>query len=180
MITVNLEDFPEHLRRGKPTAYTYRLRRPSGEVFYIGKGTGNRIDMHEREARRGVQSRKCDIIREIWASGEQIIKEKVHENLPSGIAYALEQRLIKEQGEENLANVPYMGRGMLGKKIEEPLIPPTICLGVEFRRDADEDMRRCMEIEGLPLTMASCREYVWEICSQAISEHIKKMLGTTV
>lgn len=57
--------------------YTYLLMRPDGTVFYIGKGHNNRIDDHEKEAKKGMQSSKCDIIRQVWAEGKQIIKQKV-------------------------------------------------------------------------------------------------------
>lgn len=38
--------------------YVYTLAYPDSKVFYVGKGTGKRIDDHEREARKGVQSYK--------------------------------------------------------------------------------------------------------------------------
>jgi len=48
-----------------------------GAVFYIGEGIHDRIDQHERYARAGEKSEKCRIIREIWAIGEEVVKEKV-------------------------------------------------------------------------------------------------------
>ncbi len=54
--------------------YVYTLAYPDGKVFYVGKGSGNRIDDHEREAKRGIQSYKCNVIRKIWGNGEQIVK----------------------------------------------------------------------------------------------------------
>jgi hypothetical protein len=57
--------------------YVYWLAYPEsmgGAIFYIGKGQGYRIADHEREARKGVQSRKCDIIRDIWMHGEEVVK----------------------------------------------------------------------------------------------------------
>ena len=57
--------------------YVYTLAYPDGRVFYVGKGTGERMDRHEYEARNGVSSRKCDIIRSIWAEGGEVVKTKV-------------------------------------------------------------------------------------------------------
>jgi hypothetical protein len=60
--------------------YVYTLAYPEsmgGRVFYIGKGMNRRINHHEQEARRGIETHKCRIIRKIWTSGEQIVKTKV-------------------------------------------------------------------------------------------------------
>jgi hypothetical protein len=57
--------------------YVYVYAYPDGRVFYIGKGTGDRIGAHEAEARAGVQSEKCEIIREIWARGQEVTKVKL-------------------------------------------------------------------------------------------------------
>jgi hypothetical protein len=57
--------------------YVYAYAYPDGRVFYVGKGTGDRIGAHEAEARAGVQSEKCEIIREIWARGQQVTKIKL-------------------------------------------------------------------------------------------------------
>lgn len=60
---------------GEGVFYVYVLRRPSGAVFYVGKGKQNRIYDHEMEARRGHQCHKCHTIRKIWREGSQITKE---------------------------------------------------------------------------------------------------------
>src|SRR5260221_12406524 len=66
--------------------YVYTLAYPDGTVFYVGKGSvksrkslRDRIEDHEVEARQGVQSPKCDIIREIWAQGWEVQKSVVYE-----------------------------------------------------------------------------------------------------
>lgn len=54
--------------------YVYELRDPrNGLPFYVGKGKGDRINAHEREARKGVSSPKCERIKEIWAAGLQAV-----------------------------------------------------------------------------------------------------------
>jgi len=57
--------------------YIYIYAYPDGRVFYVGKGKGNRILDHEAEARRGVKSPKCDIIRSIWSKKEEVLKIKL-------------------------------------------------------------------------------------------------------
>jgi hypothetical protein len=57
--------------------YVYALAYPDGRIFYVGKGREDRILDHEEEARRGGTSRKCEIIRDIWASGRQVERVKL-------------------------------------------------------------------------------------------------------
>lgn len=61
--------------------YVYTLAYPEsmgGLVFYVGCGSGTRINEHEGEAKFGVgKCRKWDAIREIWKAGEQVVKKKV-------------------------------------------------------------------------------------------------------
>lgn len=58
--------------------YTYLLRYPkdygelSNIVFYIGKGTRNRVFDHLHEARKGQGTKNAHIIRGVWANGKQI------------------------------------------------------------------------------------------------------------
>lgn len=85
------------------TYYVYELVDPrTDEVFYVGKGKGYRIDYHEQEARRGKQSRKCDRIREIHASGRCVRKRKVAFYEDEADAYLAEWELI--QAHDNLTN----------------------------------------------------------------------------
>src|SRR5436853_1956337 len=82
-----------------------------GALFYVGMGSGNRIDRHESDARSGVASEKCNIIRAIWEQGEEIVKSKVDEGLTWSEGLAAETKLIRECGLENLANRTASGRG---------------------------------------------------------------------
>src|SRR3954470_15117548 len=57
---------------GKPH-YVYVLRRPNGEQFYVGVGTGRRVLDHEIFAKRpNMRSHKLGIIRKIWAAGGSV------------------------------------------------------------------------------------------------------------
>lgn len=63
--------------------YTYTLAYPvemGGYVFYVGKGTSDRMLEHEIEANNDGRGRKCVVIRGIWAKGYQIEKYIVFES----------------------------------------------------------------------------------------------------
>lgn len=49
--------------------YVYLLLRPDGSPLYVGKGCGDRMYAHEKEARKGHDCYKCRAIRDIWESG---------------------------------------------------------------------------------------------------------------
>ncbi len=85
--------------------YVYVLSRPDGRQFYVGKGQGQRVDEHEREARRGCKCHKCCIIRKIWRTGGNISKAVVFRTDDEFAAYQREAELIAAFGVRNLANV---------------------------------------------------------------------------
>lgn len=99
--------------------YVYLLMRPDGSVFYVGKGTRGRISDHEREARNGVQSHQCNIIRKVWAEGHEIIKQKIAFFVNEEDAYELETLLIKFFGKGDLANISDGGEGP--STLEDPI-----------------------------------------------------------
>lgn len=71
---------PNKLTQGAKHAiwYVYELIDPrDGSVFYVGKGSGGRMDDHEKQARNGVCSNKCNKIREIETFDFNIVKKKV-------------------------------------------------------------------------------------------------------
>lgn len=74
-------------------------------VFYIGKGQGRRMYDHEREAARGVRSRKCDRIREIAASGGEVGYRVAARFATEADAYEAERMAIERIGLDNLTNV---------------------------------------------------------------------------
>lgn len=86
--------------------YVYTLSDPrSGHVFYVGKGSGDRILAHEKEANGGAYSEKCNRIREIWREGENVVREKVSHHADENEALDREEALIDLLGIENLTNV---------------------------------------------------------------------------
>ena len=95
--------------------YVYTLSKPDGTIFYVGKGRGNRLDHHENEARRGVKSTKCDIIREIWANRDEVVKTKHGEFANEIDALNYESYLIKVH-KATLSNVDKDTTGFGHKK----------------------------------------------------------------
>lgn len=95
------------------TFYVYDLIDPrDGSIFYVGKGTRNRIHAHEAEARAGRQSRKCRRIREIEALGLSVVKSKVAHFGDEKLAYAFEAERIEQIGLWRLTNCVPGGGGV--------------------------------------------------------------------
>lgn len=91
--------------------YVYTLTDPHDKIFYVGKGCGQRVFDHEKEARRGCECHKCRKIRKIWRNGGQIHKYYVFETDDEEAAYKHEEDLIADIGMKNLCNKRIGGRG---------------------------------------------------------------------
>lgn len=88
--------------------YVYTLSDShTGEVFYVGKGTGKRMYAHEAEYRRGVvkNAEKHARIAEIIEAGGRVIATKVQTELTEAEAFQGERRLIGKLGFSALSNV---------------------------------------------------------------------------
>jgi len=106
--------------KNKAKWYVYKLIDPvTRQVFYVGKGAGNRIDKHESEAAKGVCSHKCNKINSIKQSGFEIIKEKVATFWCEQSAYDFETDLIEEIGLGNLTNVMRGGQVAFVLRLKE-------------------------------------------------------------
>ena len=83
--------------------YVYVLYRPDGRPFYVGKGSGNRWEHHEQDARnnrpRG-NPHKIQLIRQIVAAGHKLDKRKIARFDNEADAFAFERTLIKQLGRE--------------------------------------------------------------------------------
>jgi len=94
--------------------YVYGLIDPrTGGMFYVGKGNGDRMNLHETPARRGKPGRKNDLIREILASGLRVRAVILEEFDNDDEAFAAEKRLIAEH-KGTLLNMNGGGGGQYG------------------------------------------------------------------
>lgn len=94
--------------------YVYILARPNGKPFYVGKGSGDRVFMHDTEARTGHRCYKCNIIRKIWKSGGEVQRYMMLETDDEQEALAYEVELIALYGRKTLANLTDGGEGVAG------------------------------------------------------------------
>jgi hypothetical protein len=84
--------------------YVYTLAYPNGVVFYVGKGKGKRVADHEKEALRGHDCPKCELIRSIWRDGGSILRAIVFETDDERAALDREAELIRDYGYDRLMN----------------------------------------------------------------------------
>ena len=88
--------------------YVYYLVDPrSGDVFYVGKGCGDRIKHHERDARnlRFANTEKEQTIHDIWDAKLSVGKVIVRRFSNEADALAFERMEIARIGYKNLTNI---------------------------------------------------------------------------
>lgn len=113
----------------QPTHYVYTLIDPrNGQIFYIGKGKGDRIDFHERElinkGRLPCNQKLERKIKKIWAANLQIGKLKVFHGSEAA-CLKREVVLIATIGLPNLCNLTHGGVGgdaISRRYAEDPLL----------------------------------------------------------
>jgi hypothetical protein len=89
--------------------YVYFLCDPiDGSIFYVGKGKGARVLMHEKSVRRGNvdNAAKFEKIQDIHSQGLSVLSLIYADNLSEPDAYTIERNLIK--------SVPYLTNSQQG------------------------------------------------------------------
>lgn len=95
--------------------YIYALIDPrKDEIFYIGKGKGNRylehikelkeLDKKHSQRKKGINPNKVERIKAIIESGEELKYKFIAENLKENSAYILEEILVERFGRKILKN----------------------------------------------------------------------------
>lgn len=102
----HLQEFPSSVIE-KIGYYVYLLSAPiTSEVFYVGKGTGNRIFAHLSAAlAQAAASDKLDRIRAILASGYEVQHRIIRHGLTEKEAFEVEAALIDFIGLDGLTNL---------------------------------------------------------------------------
>lgn|GEM_PF-1240690 len=98
-----------------PRYYVYVLARPDGSPFYVGKGQGKRITVHEYEARTGHRCHKCNVIRKIWNEGGKVHRSILLRTDDEQEAYEYERTVIALYGRDSLANYTDGAEGSTGR-----------------------------------------------------------------
>jgi hypothetical protein len=101
---------PKEIREKFPATgfYVYHLvDSRDGSVFYVGKGTGDRVMHHEREAAKAsyMISPKIERIQSIWDEGGTVVRVMVRSFESEHAAYQFEKNEIWRIGHENLTNL---------------------------------------------------------------------------
>lgn len=105
------------------TFYVYQYKDPATLIpFYVGKGCRNRADRHAYYIKKGTHQNRyfANVVKSIWARGQQPIIEVVKDGLGEQEAYDLEHEMIKRFGrrlyEEGgvLTNITLGGAGPIG------------------------------------------------------------------
>lgn len=96
--------------------YVYAMKEDTSSVpFYIGKGRGRRMYVHEQKAKMGIASNKnwklFRKIRDILHNRKTIVYEKLGDNLSNEDALRLETIIIKLYGLNVLCNLNFGGTG---------------------------------------------------------------------
>lgn len=102
--------------------YVYALFRPTGIICYIGKGSGNRINRHERFAKRDAH-RNPHLLNIIKQAGGTVPKIVIKDGLTEAEAFGLEIVFIRAIGREinggPLVNMTNGGEGPSGIIFDE-------------------------------------------------------------
>jgi hypothetical protein len=104
--------------------YVYQLKTSSGEIFYIGKGSGNRMYKHIQIAKGNSVNRKrnpklYNKISLVVKNGGYIIPEILFKSNSENECFVKETELISVIGKSNLCNLTDGGEGTSGYSLSD-------------------------------------------------------------
>lgn len=106
--------------------YVYQLCYPDERVFYVGKGTGERMYAHARMARAKLKAckpwlldHKEKVIIGIWDTGGDVVYKVVFRSDDEEAVFMEEDKWIRHYGLEHLTNQTY-SRGARSTKAKRP------------------------------------------------------------
>lgn len=140
------------------------------KVFYVGKGSGDRWRQHEKDARKGVHGLKCDLIRAILESGNQVESRIAKRFTDEDEAFAYEKSLIASIGIDNLTNIASGGRVMSVETFQER----KECR--DATRVAAKLIRLCGAYSGFRVLYGGWRDVSVEVVTGAIADLLKKII----
>lgn len=95
--------------------YTYVLVEPdTGRIFYVGKGSSDRMYRHEKKILRGSSTGNHHLdntIKRIHRNADKVIHRKIISNVTEEGAFEREKQLIAQFGMSNLCNYTEGGDG---------------------------------------------------------------------
>ena len=162
--------------------YVYELVDPrDGKVFYVGKGKGDRLNRHEKQAREGQPGPRFDYIRSLTAVDLEPGKRVIERFNSEKDAYRAEATRIAYYGIDSLTNVKRGGDGqprdtqwrhdrdwarvliMIAVKTRVFQSPQTFTLGGESHPVPDEFFVMCRR-EWVRILRTRGREWVVSMC----------------
>ena len=99
-----------HMPPDRPLYYVYFLVDPgTGQIFYVGKGIGQRVFQHVRQAQKGKvdNSAKYDKIKTCLAESGHVDHYVFSEHKREDDAYEMERYLIEELAQQGLTNMAH-------------------------------------------------------------------------
>lgn len=118
----SLAEMMDCIRRDDRRFYVYVLRRPNGEPFYVGKGSGDRLAEHDREARNrpSADGFRLRIIRSIIGGGGHVTYEIAGWFNDESQAFMEEARLIRSLGRRDRGQGPLVNHTNGGEGAADP------------------------------------------------------------
>jgi len=88
--------------------YVYHLIDPrDNSVFYVGKGSGDRLNQHSKDARKGFvqNAEKHRRIEDIHKAGLNVVELIVADNLTEDHAFIIERGMIQDMKHNGITNI---------------------------------------------------------------------------